>query len=106
MCWIQTGHKWLSDFFIEKVSILPCQPLFLKIGELLNEFFIIGERFLEQNSIKNAPFIDVCSNEMFDLEIMVGDPFPQVIADQFMKSFCIQVIFIVFFLFGFIHTIQ
>ncbi len=85
--------QWRGNFLVKEIGIGSTQPFFFEIGKLLDQRFVLGKGFFKNRSIENKPFVNICGDQLLYFQIILTDPFSEVVQNQFVKSFGIDVLF-------------
>ena len=62
---LNAGNKGFRDLFVEEIRARIRQSSAFKIGELVNEIFVLRKILFKNRHIKNEPFMDIGDYEMF-----------------------------------------
>ena len=88
----QGGNERLSNLPVEEIGLRIRQSSPFKLVELLHKLLVLGEQAVEQGGIENEPLVNVRDDQMPYFQVLMRDPFPQVIQHQFLKRLGIQIL--------------
>lgn len=88
----QGGNERLSNLPVEEIGLRIRQSSPFKLVELLHKLLVLGEQAVEQGGIENEPLVNIRDDQMPYFQVLMRDPFPQVIQHQFLKRLSIQIL--------------